>query len=376
MVETKDGEGEGRRGESPEYFFYRRAVPLQRAAMPRFLTASATTRVRTGMSYGCQGPRWHPGWYVSCSDSGSTPQVRAVTLHGCFIRYSCCLKIKHDFMGGDLNRRAEHSNCEWQVLPHGSTCSSCCVAFMLQKHRSDPSQPEEEDAWVALEQTQPIKQAGGQQADCSLRFKWVWAHTGLQMSLKDSDNLPTAVRLDKSEVATASEDSRRFVPLTGRAPGCQKPQHLLWRVWESVRFICTPACWKKGRRGGGGGFLAERSPLVEPVCLTERRPRCIPSSTTRVTLVPHLQIIFACLAHAELTAHRDSCTATACRRHGGGAQAPGSPIALAASLLSKVKSGQESSCRTTGTTPGSCCFHWARESDGWLLLTVASYLEY
>lgn len=88
-----------------------------------FLTASTPTRVRTGMSYGGQGPRWLPGWYVSCSDSESAPQVRAVTLHGCFIRYSCCLKIKHNFMRGDLNRGAEHSICEWHVLPHGSTAA-------------------------------------------------------------------------------------------------------------------------------------------------------------------------------------------------------------------------------------------------------------
>lgn len=75
-------------------------------------------------------------------------------------------------MWGDLNRGAAHSICEWQVLPYGSTCSPYCAAFMLQKHRSDLSQPEE-DAWVALEQTGAINQADGQQTDCSLRFRWV-----------------------------------------------------------------------------------------------------------------------------------------------------------------------------------------------------------
>lgn len=47
-----------------------------------------------------------------------------------------------------------------------------CAEFMLQKHRSD-LRPPEEDAWVALEQKGAINQAGGQQTDCSLRFRGV-----------------------------------------------------------------------------------------------------------------------------------------------------------------------------------------------------------
>lgn len=364
---NQDGEGEGGRGETPVclnfFFIQKRFHNAEHAEW--FLTASTPTRVRTGMSYGGQGPRWHPGWYVSCSDSGSAPQVRAVTLHGCFIKYSCCLKIKHNFMRRDLNRGAKHSICEWHVLPHGSTCSPCCAAFMLQKHRSDLSQPEEEDAWVALQQTRPINQAGGQQADCSLRFRWVWAHTGLQMCLKYSDNLPTAVRSDKSEVATPSEDSRLFVPLAGWAPSCQKPQHLLWRIWESIKFICMQACWKKGRRGGGG--LPDSAFTIGGAHVPDRK---VSTMHSELHYPSHLQLLlnfgatssdYLCIPCTRRARSRDSCMATACRRHGGGAQAPRSTIALLASLLSKVKSGQKSSCWTTHTTPG--CFHWSRDLD-------------
>lgn len=109
--------------------------------------------------------------YVFPAQIQGAPQVRAVTLHGCFIRYTCCLTIKHDFMRGGRNKEVQHTahvNGKWM----GARAAPCCAEFMLQKHRSD-LRPPEEDAWVALEQKGPINQAGGQQTDCSLGFRWV-----------------------------------------------------------------------------------------------------------------------------------------------------------------------------------------------------------
>lgn len=171
------------------------------------------------------------------------------------------------------------------------------------------------------------------------------------------------VRSDKSEVATPSEDSRLFVPLAGWAPSCQKSQHL---------FICMPACWKKGRRGGGR--LPDSAFTIGGACVPDRK---VSTMHSELHYPSHLQLLlnfgatssdYLCIPCTRRARSRDSCTATTCRRHGGGAQAPRSTIALLASPLSKVKSGQESSCWTTRTTPG--CFHWSRESDRFWVVIV------
>ncbi|KAK0136552.1 hypothetical protein N1851_027287 [Merluccius polli] len=54
------------------------------------------------------------------------------------------------FLWRDLKQDSPPSVYEWQVLPFGTTCSSCCATFALQKHVLDHNQPEE-DVRVALQ---------------------------------------------------------------------------------------------------------------------------------------------------------------------------------------------------------------------------------
>lgn len=142
-----------------------------------------------------------------------------------------------------------------------------------------------------------------------------------------SGNPSTAVRLDKSEVAPPSGDSKLFVPLAEWALSCQKPRHLVRRVWESVKCICMPRCWKNGR--SGGGELPDSAFAIGEALVHDRRMSTMHSELHRRHYLSHLQLllIFASPAHVKCTTDRDSCTATMCRRHGGAAQAPRSTIA-------------------------------------------------